>query len=128
MAATGYGLRPVVGPAGDPDWSPDGSTIVFTSKRDGNREIYRMGASGENPVRLTTNPAADYRPAWAPDGQAIAFVSDRDGNPKIYVMKTGETPPIRLTDNGVVDSDPAWSPDGTRIAFRARATEFAVSG
>src|SRR5437870_10871671 len=28
----------------DPAWSPDGTTIAFTTRRDGNREIYVMNA------------------------------------------------------------------------------------
>ncbi len=46
------------------DWSADGSQIVFTSKRDGNFEIYRMNADGSNQVNLTTNPVADIQPCW----------------------------------------------------------------
>ena len=41
-------------------WSPDGSKIAFTSRRDGNcgplcEEIYVMDADGSNPTRLTSN-------------------------------------------------------------------------
>ncbi|NIM51841.1 MAG: hypothetical protein GTO22_21785, partial [Gemmatimonadales bacterium] len=46
--------------------------IAFMSDRDGNWEIYVMGADGSNPVRLTDNPASDYDPAWSPDGTRIA--------------------------------------------------------
>ena len=47
-----------------PDWSPEGDKIVFTSKRDGNYEIYTMNADGSNQVNLTNNPAADIQPCW----------------------------------------------------------------
>ena len=36
----------------DPSWSPDGKRIVFTSERDGNREIYVMDAHGRKPKNL----------------------------------------------------------------------------
>jgi len=55
--------------AGDGDnasWSPDGSKVVFTSDRDGNREIYTMNSNGSNQMRLTNNAAADTSPAWRP--------------------------------------------------------------
>jgi TolB protein len=34
-----------------PAWSPDG--LAFTSRRDGNSEIYVIGADGADPVNLT---------------------------------------------------------------------------
>jgi Tol biopolymer transport system component len=48
--------------------SPVG-TIVFTSRRDGDLEIYSMDASGQNQTRLTDNPGYDQGPAWSPDGK-----------------------------------------------------------
>jgi Tol biopolymer transport system component len=49
-----------------PDWSPDGTHLVFVSKRDGNPEIYRMLAGGQDQVNLTNDPATDTDPAWQP--------------------------------------------------------------
>ena len=59
--------------------SPDGSRIVFVSKRDGNTELYVMDADGENPVNLTKNRADDGNGsyAWSPDGDRIVFSSRR---------------------------------------------------
>ncbi len=56
-----------------PDWSPDHQSLVFTSDRNGNTEIYRMAASGENPVNLTNNPSEDGGAVWSPGGDLIAF-------------------------------------------------------
>ena len=70
-----------------PIWSPDGRSIAFISKRDGNFEIYVMDADGNNQRRLTYNGADDEQPSWSPDGRSIAFHSIRDGNWAIYVME-----------------------------------------
>ena len=56
-------------------WSPDGTRIAFTSRRDENAEIYVMDADGSNLTRLTNNSDDDIRPAWSPDGELIAFTS-----------------------------------------------------
>jgi len=40
--------------------------IAFASDRDGNLEIYVMGAEGASPQRLTFNTAEDSSPAWQP--------------------------------------------------------------
>jgi Tol biopolymer transport system component len=112
----------------DPAWAPDGRRIAFVSDRDGNREIYVVGADGNAPRRMTDNPAADQFPAWSPDGSKIAFGTDRDGNEEIYVMNAADgSGQTNLTNDPATDRYPAWSPDGARIAFRSsRAHSFDI--
>ncbi|MEX1255270.1 MAG: cohesin domain-containing protein [Dehalococcoidia bacterium] len=57
-----------------PSWSPDGSTLAFTSDRDGNpgetAEIYVMNSDGTAPTRLTTRIGTEFgnaQPAWQPN-------------------------------------------------------------
>ena len=58
--------------------------IAFTSKRDGNREIYVMDNDGGNPRRLTNSPFFDdWHPTWSPDSKRIVFTAERDGNREI---------------------------------------------
>ena len=98
--------------------------IVFSSKRDGNWEIYVMDSDGENQRNLTNHPASDHSPSWSPDGQKIAFSSDRDrGNIRIYAMDSDGQNPTRITD-GVWDTNPAWLPDGRKIAYAGYPEEL----
>src|SRR3972149_2153381 len=71
-----------------PQWSHDGQSIVFTSDRDGNPEIYVMEADGSNPVRLTDAPGRDAHPYYSRDGRRIVFQSPRANrsDTNIYVM------------------------------------------
>ena len=85
-----------------------GELIAFFSDRDGDYEIYVMGADGSNVVKLTDNTAGDFSPSWSPDGQRIAFFSDRDGDYEIYVMDTNGSNVVKLTDNTVSDRTPSW--------------------
>ncbi len=100
-----------------PNYSPDGSKIVFSTNRDGNNEIYQMNGDGGSPVRLTNNPASDTSPSFSPDGSKIVFVSDRDGNSEIYKMNSNGTTPVRLTTDPAGDTVPSFSPDGAKIIF-----------
>jgi Tol biopolymer transport system component len=57
-----YGAQPL--------WSPDGRSIAFVGRRDGNAELYVMNADGSEQRRLTRTPAlAEYAFAWSPRQQ-----------------------------------------------------------
>ena len=91
-----------------PDWSPDGKSIVFYSSRDGDFEIYVMGADGKNQRQITDNAPSDGNPAWHPYAQRIAFWSERDGNSEIYVMDADGKKQRRLAAVPGSDKNPAW--------------------
>ena len=95
-----------------PDWSPDGSTIVFTwyYKR-GINEIYiaPLKDRGWQYTRLTeTN--GNKEPNFSPDGRWIIFTSTRDQNPEIYLMTSSGISETRLTNHPGQDMQPDWQP------------------
>ena len=63
---------------GTPAFSPDGEQLAFSwdGPRRDNVDIYVKAMTGE-PVRLTSDPAADQFPAFSPDGSLVAFVRNR---------------------------------------------------
>jgi Tol biopolymer transport system component len=100
-----------------PDWSPDGKTLVFQSYRDGTFQIWTVNADGTG-LRQHTRGAFDCRePRFSPDGKSIAFSSDRTGSYAIHVLDlaTGATRLWAAAEGQACE--PAWSPDGARIAF-----------
>jgi TolB protein len=63
----GSGLRNLTSSAGldtDPVWSPNGTHIAFSSSRQGDRDIYIMGADGAAPFRPMNNNVNDFQPDW----------------------------------------------------------------
>jgi len=58
-----------------PAWSPDGSTIAFSSTRTGRSEIFIIPATGGTAVQLTNEIGGAFDPAWNSDGSAIYFTS-----------------------------------------------------
>jgi TolB protein len=119
----------------NPDWSPDGTRIMYDADADGdgNGEIYVLNVEdalpgSAEPQRLTDGKSDDRFADWSPDGTQIVFNSQRDGNWEIYVMNADGTDPRRLTDNTVNDFFPDWSPDGTQIAFFVMPANLAARG
>lgn len=60
----------------DPEFSPDGKFLAFSSQGDrgGNEDIYLKSVDQDQRIRLTTHPDADRNPVWSPDGERIAFL------------------------------------------------------
>lgn len=111
----------------DPDWSPDGRTIVFTSHSTADNhtnavtaEIYVIRADGTGtPRALTSNKDEERAPSWSPDGRRVVFSCRRGTKPDfdICVMNADGSGERRLTDSPLGDLTPSWSPDGSRIVF-----------
>jgi Tol biopolymer transport system component len=92
--------------------------IAFTSDRDGDDEIYTMGADGTGVTPVTDDPSTDADPAWSPDGLRIAFRSSRNGQAAIFTMNPDGSGLANLTGaNFTSESQPGWSPDAERIVF-----------
>ena len=100
-----------------PDWSPDGEWIAFSTDRDGNLEIYKVRVDGTELTRLTQSPGLDSRPRWSPDGRWLTFTSNRDGNSDVFVMRANGDDVQPLTRHTATDDHAAWAPDGKSIAF-----------
>ena len=115
----------------DPNWSPDGATIAFTSYVNDPSttvtpaEIYVMNADGTDVQQMTNDGVEKRGPAWSPDGTRILFSCRLGpanaaglGTFEICVMDAvpnGATK--RLTFNNSQDLTPTWSPSGHAIVF-----------
>jgi Tol biopolymer transport system component len=117
--------------------SPDGTTIVFTSLRNGDLDIYTMRVDGTNLKRLTQTLGYDGGPFFSPNGKQIVYrawhpqtaadSSDyttliaqnlvRPVRMEIWVMDADGSHQRQITNLGGANFAPYFHPDGRRIIF-----------
>ena len=101
--------------------APTAPKILFTSTRDGNREVYMMNPGGSEQVNLTQHPADDLGAVWSPTGDRILFVSDRQGTRvrDLYLMHADGTNVRRVFKKKITAwrGHATWSPDGKHFAY-----------
>jgi Tol biopolymer transport system component len=110
-----------------PDWSPDGRTLVFQSYRDGNFHLWSIGADGQRLTQLTRGPHDCREPRFSPDGRRIAFSSDRSGRYAVHILELASGEIGVLPDSTSQEAEPAWSPDGTQLAVVGDKTRLEIA-
>lgn len=100
-----------------PALSPDGKWVVFSSKRDGDYDLYRIQLDTSQLHQITNDHYGNIRPRWSPDGRWILFGSRRNNNKDLYRVRVDGVHFERLTFDEHIDTSPRWSPDGQWIVF-----------
>lgn len=101
----------------NPDWSPDGRSLVYTSYSSGLPWVFWDDLTGKRRKVISSQPGLNAFPAFSPDGRWVALTLSRDGNNEIYKMRPDGKDLQRLTYSRGNDCSPSWAPDGRRIAF-----------
>ncbi len=100
-------------------WSPDGDYIYFTSDRSGGPQIYRVGASGGTPERVTFEGSYNARPRLSPDGKRLAMVHNDRGNYRIAVMSL-DRKDLLVLSTGRQDESPSFAPNSDILIYATR--------
>jgi TolB protein len=101
----------------NPDFSPDGRELIFTSYKRRNPDLYKRALSSTVEIPVSKRKGLNITGTWSPDGSRIALALSKDGNSEIYTLARDGSKPTRLTDTLAIEVSPVWSPDGSSIAF-----------
>ncbi|WP_133501452.1 S9 family peptidase [Cognatilysobacter terrigena] len=109
----------------DAIWSPDGSRLAFSRKRDGAQrhqaDLWLADADGTNAHRVTTDLYSVSGIRFSPDGRRLAFGAGRiegDSLVQLYVydIESGRCTSPKGDDLELEGATVIWHRDGDRIA------------
>ena len=110
-----------------PDWSPDGTKVVFSMFRNYQNDLYMIDVASKEIEALTWDKHESYDPHWGHDG-LIYFTSDPDGIYNIYRMDPATREVEQVTNVLGGASSPTLTPDGNLVYTMYTAFGFKIWG
>jgi TolB protein len=120
VGANGGGMRQITSSKGidtEPQWA-SGSTLVFTSDRSGQPQLYQTSAAGGDGSRMSFN--GSYNAGASIAGNNVAMVRQSGGGSNITVMNAASHEE-RTVSRGTQDDSPAIAPNGTMVLYATDA-------
>jgi hypothetical protein len=107
----------------DPDFRPDGSALAFSSRRDGNWELFSLDLTTGQLSQLTNAAGFHAHPSWSPDSSFIAYESYEDGRFSICIVSAAGGKSVWCGPEKLEAFEPDWIPldPGRVLAFTGRS-------
>jgi Tol biopolymer transport system component len=102
-----------------PVWTPDGKRIVFTSSKEGPRNLFWQLADGSGGLeRLTSEEQLHIAKSFSPDGQLLVFHASASGNQRdILVLRLSDRKAEPFLGTPFNEGGARFSPDGRWVAY-----------
>ena len=101
-----------------PVYSPDGKSILFSSNRGGNLDLWIADRSSGAIRQITDDPAQDWDPAFMPGGRRILWGSDRvTGHLEVWIAAADGSGARQVTHDGVSAQNPMSTGDGQWVVY-----------
>ncbi len=100
-----------------PSFTPDGKSILFTSKRDGKQtDIYRYDLAAKAVTQLTHTAESEYSPLVTPDGKTFSVIRvEADGTQRLWRFEMDGSNPRLVLENVKPVGYQCWI-DATHVA------------
>lgn len=83
-----------------PSFLPDGQSILYTSIRDKQADIYRYDLRAASTVQVTNTPESEYSPTLMPEEKSISVVRvEADGTQRLWKFPLAGGPPTLVLEN-----------------------------
>ncbi len=102
-----------------PVYAPDGKSVLFSSNRSGNLDLWQLNVAGGEVRKITDDAAEDWDPAFSPDGKKIVWSSGRSGNLEIWMANADGSEARQVSHDGVDAENPSITPDGQWVVFNS---------
>ncbi len=103
-------------------WSPDGSQVVFNSRRKGHLDMFQKASSGAGSEDVLLEDNLDKYPvSWSPDGRFILYdsIGSATGLDLWVLPLSGDRKPVPFLTTKFNEAAGQFSPDGRWVAYNS---------
>ena len=101
-----------------PSFTPDGATILYTSYREGQSDIYRVDVETGAISQVTRTPESEYSPRVMPDGTAFSVVRvEADSTQRLWAFTLDGTIPVLVLPDVRPVGYHAWADGNSVVLF-----------
>src|SRR5258706_9720237 len=101
-----------------PAFMPDGKSILYTSIREKQADIYRYDIQSMATTQITNTPESEYSPTLMPDGKSISVVRvEADGTQRLWKFPLAGGAPSLILENIKPVGYHLWVNDNTLALF-----------
>jgi len=109
-----------------PVWTPDGKRILYSSKRNGIKQIFLTYLDDRQPVQLTINDNNTDVLDVSLDGTKILYATTREES-DLWSVNIDQLKESQLTSDAGIELWPDVSPDGKSVAFQSLPTNSGLT-
>jgi Tol biopolymer transport system component len=95
-----------------PYYSLNGGSVVFSSSRSGDEDLWEVSTANNSLRRLTDHPDVDWDPFITRDNKHLLWSSNRGGNFEVWMAERDGTAPRQVTHDGYDAENPVVTADG----------------
>ncbi len=93
-----------------PAWSPDGTKLAYSAKRDGIRQIWVYDFETDEEWMLTKGSKHKENPAWAPDSIHLVYNTEDKTDGELFLIDIYQKIPEQISKGWGQKRFPSWEP------------------